>query len=272
MTKQGLIVQVGLCIVMSLIWGSPGIAWAENGSGVQKNTNGTKQSYSAAECDSLANLLVGQWINKAYLDELVRTKSPQKALESLIDNGEFKIERRDGNRLMLIGSDFHSYVGHEIVLTPNDSLCFSGIMLSQTKPNTIYSYIVTKDTKNRVEFIRVPNIEACINNTLITGEYYDVDNPANRLVFNADGVVTGLENFREIDYTAETDEVSYYIMLDGILSDYDRILFGTYNESGRRSCYIYEVHGDILLIYDSYERHGGRDFKGELTYRLKRVS
>lgn len=257
---------------MSLILGLSGIAWAESVGARNENVNGIKQSYSKAECDSLANLLVGQWINKAYLDELVRTKSPRKALEALFDNGEFKIERCDSNRLMLTGSDFHSYVGHEILLVPNDSLCFSGIMLSQTKPNTIYSYIVAKDAKDRVEFIREPNIEACINNSLITGEYYDVDNPANRLIFKADGVVTGLDKFRHIDNTSETKEVSYYIILDGNMSDYDRILFGTSNESGRRSCYIYEVHGDTLLIYDSYEGYGGRDYKGELTYRLKRVN
>lgn len=273
MAKQGMNVRTSLCIAMSLILGLSGIAWAESASANNEKVNGIKQSYSKAECDSLANLLVGQWINKAYLDELVRTKSPKKAADVLNGLAEFSINRIDMTTLGLQGLDyFHSGEGHKIELIPNDSLMFSGIMLSHDKPNTIYDSVYSYVHGEMVEYFRVPILEECVNNVLITGEYYDVDTPENRLVFSADGVVTGLDKFWEIDSTSESEEVSYYIMLDGNMSDYDRILFGAYNESGRRSCYIYEIHGDSLLIYDSYERHGGRDFKGELTYRLQRVN
>jgi hypothetical protein len=173
--------------------------------------------------------------------------------------------------LSLIGSDFHCADGKEILLSPSESLTFSGVRISKNEPNTIYDVCGSEADKVEVEFIRIPNLEECVNNVIITGEYYDVDDPENKLLFRPDGVVTGLEKFWEIDYTSDTKDVSYYIMLDTFMSDYDRILLGSWNASERISCYIYEFQGDTLLIYDSYERHGGRDFKGELAYRLKRL-
>lgn len=272
MTKQGLIVQVGLYIVMSLIWGSPGIVWAENGSATQKIASRTKQSYSAAECDSLANLLVGQWINKAYLDELVRTKSPQKALGKLTDIGEFRIVRMDENTLFLRGTDFHLSVEQEIELIPNDSMKFSGVFIDVTKPNTLYYSTYKSVPAEMTEYVRVPDLDECVNDVLVTGEYYDVDNPGNKLIFRTDGVVTGLENYEDIEYVSITKDVHFHIMIDSFGSEHDRVLIGTSKETGSRACYIFEIDGDTLLIFDSYKRYGFRDYKGELTYRLKRVN
>ncbi|MEF3695163.1 MAG: hypothetical protein V3576_07440 [Candidatus Cloacimonadota bacterium] len=271
MVKQGLMVRIGLCLVVSLILASSGVAWADTTGAATESGSGQKESYSAAECDSLANLLIGQWINKPYLDELIRSKSPQRAIEALRTMGEFRIVRYGLSSLGLQGTDFHSGMGQGIELIPNDSLIFSGIRLSSTKANTLYSPAYSSTPREMIEFIRVPSLEECVNNVLITGEYYDIDNPGNKLLFSADGVVTGLENFRDIDYSSDTKPAKYYIMLDSFASDHDRILFGDYNDNGRMSCYIYEIQDDTLLLYDSYEKFGLVDRKGELCYRLRRL-
>lgn len=271
MAKQGLMVRIGFCLVLSLVWGSSGVVWADTTGAVAVSSSGQKESYSAAECDSLATLLIGQWINKPYLDELIRTKSPQRAIEVLRTIGEFRVIRYGLSTLGLQGTDFHSSVGHEIELIPNDSLIFSGIRLSSTKANTLFCSAYSSTTGEMIEFVRVSSLEECVNNVLISGEYYDIDNPGNKLLFSADGVVTGLENFRDIDYSSDTKPVKYYIMLDAFASDHDRILFGDYNDNGRMSCYIYEIQDDTLLLYDSYEKFGLVDRKGELCYRLRRL-
>lgn len=240
-----------------------------------QTSSGDNKWYSPAARDSLCELMVGQWINKEYLDELIATRSPLKASDKLRNLGEFTIERLDTNpnELGWKGSDFHCGDGGIIELVRNDSLVFSNMRLATDKKNTLYFPDPDMEyAEESKEFVRLDNFTGYINELILAGTYSDVDAPENKLVFSTEGTVHGLDNFNKIDFAGKKNDMPYEVILDCFLTLFDLLCIGDYCSKSGHSFYIYDNSDHNLEIYSiTHNDNDPWDVKGVLLYKLRRV-
>lgn len=224
--------------------------------------------YTPAERDSLMNILVGEWLEKDYLDVLLLTKSPIKAVAvSAESNGGtyFKISQAkdDINSFYLVGLDvFDSGYGGNYKLSRNDSLIFENIRLPKTEKGIIYSRLTSgKD----IAFVKVPPINEYVNSIVLEGTYINTQLPeSNPIIFNKNGTISGL-----------AECTKYYIQLSNIGSAYDRVDFGRGNsdENNEYLRCIFKIKDKKLLLYQNVKDPDDcRETKGKLLYSLKRIA
>jgi hypothetical protein len=226
-----------------------------------------QHAYSTGERDSILTFLQGDWLDKGYYDELIRTKSPMKAQKK--GNGWdylhiFKDEK-DSNAFgvyMLAG--FHESDLIQFALEKNDSLNF----ISNTEYHTYHLKIPSlkkytilcnnSSSEEDYEFVKCDTLQIFVNSVILAGTYNLDNNSLNKqVIFKTDGTIQGLDKIK-----------SYEIGLDFSLGDNDA--FSTY-DGNDIAWYVFEVLGNSLSIYDGVWTSETSIEKGKLLYKLTKI-
>ncbi|MDP2681261.1 MAG: hypothetical protein Q8P28_00425 [Deltaproteobacteria bacterium] len=91
----------------------------------------------------LDDLQKGFWLNKAYLTQLLKTKSPQKAQVNIHESG-FWVKKEDDKYPVLVGFDFHD---------SGTSFTITGIRKTSTKG--VYELVTTPEPYSNIKQQRV---------------------------------------------------------------------------------------------------------------------
>jgi hypothetical protein len=224
--------------------------------------------YDKLERDSLLKVLCGEWIRLEYYKNLVRTKSPYKAIknEEVYDGVYIHIfsDSSDVNAFgMYLLNGFHDSGINKYAFEKNVSMVFYGDYDKvQLLPQKNHLLITTLDGKSSWEYIKFNPFIENLNNLIITGEYInEFDTNHENVSFNSNGTVQGLDSL-----------ISYEIVTDTFMLDFDTIIFSNgYNQLE----YIFNREDKYLNIYksDSQEEDGVvMQQTGKHLYRLKRIA
>ncbi|HNX00600.1 MAG TPA: hypothetical protein PLE74_01830 [Candidatus Cloacimonadota bacterium] len=243
-------------------------------SGVAQNYDNSQEHppiehlYSPAERDSIFAFLIGDWLDKNYYDELIRTKSPMKALKKSSPLGYLKISKdeEDNNAFNVnMEEDFHQSAFAHFLMEKNDSLKFESnsnlngyysIRMYKSQPAMIYFY--DHFYKKEVKYIKCPPLTTFINALLLAGTYtHERFSPDNKVICKPDGSIEGLGNLK-----------SYEIGLDIFLGDNDA--FSTYINN-EIAWFIYVIKGENLYLYNGVWTSETNIDKGKLLYKLTKV-
>lgn len=264
----------------------------------------TLHTKSASLKDQTAGLVIqyqsfidGAWVNKEYIDEIVRTKSPKEAFNKTGDMTTMLIDvthiKNDTSRIAV---GYGNHEGGEMMLkflpgripgsirvaealVPDSGKWFYELKYAVGNHDTtlmLYSYDVkTNKLKDSTVYIRPSKkfqstglgsaTYYLVNKVLIAGTYVLADslNQTKRVIFYADGKVTGLDGYK-----------SYYVNVDFTTppNNLDDILFSLGGEIDKNAkSYAYHFDNDTLKIFEtSMAKDSIDEVLGKLKYKLVR--
>jgi len=233
-----------------------------------------KQAASSAKSDTaetqalinkIKPALAGLWMNKEYIDEIKRTKSPQQAYGKvgnvtgiLIDPSKIKSDTLS----LYCNSGFHEAISLTIKFDPDifkntitvhdftTGKKYWRLRLNETgKLLTLYRYDEQSKSIERIQLSKAPVTNSqdgdpnlvIINQVLISGNYIATDSLKNsfKVSFTDDGKVKGLNNFKTYEVLA--DFTTPPNNLDEIGFDIDK----------QRKWYGFKINADTLNIYET---------------------
>jgi len=209
--------------------------------------------YTSSERDSVKSFLEGEWLEKTYYDELVKTKSPLKALKNSTSYEYilFFTDRKDDNVLGIIMLDgFHlSNYGQLVIEKMNKEHTFffdnngSGVTIIG---NGELKY-------QNISYIKCTPLESVLNSIIIAGTYVNQsDSTIGKVKFNVDGTFEGFG-----------EKTTYEINTDPFTGDSDIIIMGNGND------YAFEVSKNCLYLYEAKDLENSPSLiKGKLVCKL----
>ncbi len=219
------------------------------------------------DMESLRQILLGTWIQKEYLDELIRTKSPKNAMEK--GNGaehlSFDNSRNDPLAIEIwIGEAFHSMGGCNLITLVNNMpqiLYFKDldesnyIRFEANEDSALYLKISQKEYK----YIKSTPIKKLVNH-VYSGEYEYIDkNKKHKVILNQDGKIGGLSDYEK-----------YEIDLDWM--DCQKFDLLRFTKGRRDDWFIFEYDGTNFLIYEMITNEADLpEAKGKLLYKLTKI-
>lgn len=235
-------------------------------------TKPVTKTYSSEEKLKIKQYIIGEWLDKNYYLELIKTKSPTLALEKsspwtyisafidekddnifgayLLDafhsSGLFKATLDRNDSLIFIDrAEFHQYqMQFNPELNPKGSLFFKDYYFTPPK---------------EIEYVKCIPLDSLLNSIILAGSYINESDPKKPIVtFRTDQTVEGFPNIK-----------FYQILLDTMFSDGDAIFLGTENE---KTLYLFRIKHNYLYIYnDASKEEDAFSKKGKLLYKLKKI-
>jgi hypothetical protein len=212
----------------------------------------------------------GVWVRSDYIAEIEKTKSPLKSFEYLWGIASMNINTTVVDDSIVVGASLNNHEGFEFTTYFISGLNSNSLRtnLSEVTPESyttelgfetiqnqnylfLYNYNKTNQIINKTKYSKIFGndennelgfgIQYIVNEKLFVGSYLMIDslNNSRRIVFNRDGTVTGLYEFK-----------SYYVKTDFVADaepSIDEVFFNI-RESTQKS-FAYRIVGDTILLY-----------------------
>jgi len=228
-------------------------------------------------------IIDGIWVEPTYIDDISKTKSPNKSQGLLAPMVELSIDSNKitGDSLEVGAPSIHegsSFVVYFRLGTKQTSLPTNiahygsptnffelGYLVgNQDTTLIIYRFDKNKTLLEETKFLKVPKnsegaLQYMVNKTLFSGDYDASDTAGNKMKihFTNDGLVQGLPNFEK-----------YYVLTDFVAepeNKLDEVCFDI--QTKNQKCYAYKIIGDTINLYETNENEDGPR-PGPLKYRL----
>jgi hypothetical protein len=233
------------------------------------------------------SIISGSWAEQAYLDDLVKTKSPVQSQDSLTEIVELETDtsgiKSDSLEVGAVGIheggyDFVVYFRPGITPTslPTNikdeeiEMGFYELGYELTNEDTsliIYHYNKNKKLLDQTRYIKVPRntegaLQYMVNKILFSGNYKAIDSTgeATNIQFSNDGIVTGLPNFKK-----------YYVLTDFVAGPENRVDEVCFDiQTPNQTCYAYQIKADTISLFEEAEKESDTLIVGQLKYKLVR--
>lgn len=216
-----------------------------------------------------SSVLNGDWVEPNYIEDLKKTKSPQKSQNNLNSIVELNIDssKIEGDSLEVGSPSIHEGMSFFVFFRPgitanafptslvdynNESNFYELGYLITSKDTTVVIYHYDKNKKliGQNEFKKVPKnsegaLQYMVNKTLVAGKYQTTNTTGKSMTveFTNDGKIIGLADFTR-----------YYVLTDfvaGPLNNLDEICFDI--QTKNQKCYAYEIKGDTINLFETIE-------------------
>ena len=229
------------------------------------------------------SIINGIWVEPNYIEDISKTKSPNKSQESLVSMVELGIDTTEitGDSLEVgapgihEGTSFTVYFRHGTKETslPTNIVDYDTetnfyelgyVIINKDTTLVIYHFDKNKKLLDETKYHKVPNnsegaLQYLVNKTLFSGIYDASDTVGNKMKIQLtnDGLIKGLSNFKK-----------YYVITDFVAdpeSKLDKVCFDI--QTKNQTCYAYKILSDTINLYETTEKEEGLRL-GPLKYRL----
>jgi hypothetical protein len=236
-------------------------------------TTSVKNPFPTAERDGILKILTGNWIEKQYLEELTKTKSPY---DTYLKDREWttlsiKKDKQDVNVFnveMIEGFSVHNEAKFPMLINGAWAFESEGVIINRLrilKDDNNNLIFIDGFNKRTATYVKCTSINSTVNDAVIAGTYVNESDPAkSKITFSKDGSVTGVNN-----------EITYTLAMRPGKDKYNSISF--YNADKANTDFYYEFVGNILNIYTINQDYDEEydDYissKGELKYKLTKTN
>ena len=232
---------------------------------------------------TFTSLINGLWVEPTYIEDISKTKSPNKSQGSLASMVELNIDTNEitGDSLEVGAPGIHegtSFIvyfrnGTKKTSLPTNIVDYETgtnfyelgyVLMNKDTALVIYHFDKDKRLLDETKYSKTPDnsegaLQYMVNKALFSGTYSATDAAGNKtsIQFTNDGLVKGLSNFKK--YHVLTDFVGQpENKLDEVCFDIQTI---------NQKCYAYRITGDTINLYERTKNDEGLQL-GSFKYRL----